>query len=215
MKLRKILEDVTGYPQNHKEDDHEAEMALTDLRSIVHRASELVKRLEEDNVQELEGWIQAKITKSADYINAVYDSFMFEDDDSYHDDDNDDDCMSCGDIKEAMEPKLAYGDHVYSNIETLKSAATKIMSKPENYSVLTDGNKFMLTTNKRAGIFAKEGNWKIIGKIDPNRKYRERDSNLSEAVSTCCGKCGRFHVKGTSCPKPFLTGKRHCRNRNK
>jgi hypothetical protein len=211
MKLRKILEDVTGYPQNHKEDDHEAEMALTDLRSIVHRASELVKRLEEDNVQELEGWIQAKITKSADYINAVYDSFMFEDDDSYHDDD----CDTCGDMKEAMEPKSAYGDQVYSNIETLKSAATKIMFKPENYSVLTDGNKFMLTTNRRAGIFAKEGNWKIIGKIDPNKTYRELDSNLFEATSTCCGRCGHKHVKGTSCPKPFLTGKRHCRNRNK
>ena len=138
MKLKKLLESITGYPQTAKKDDHETEMALTDLRSIAHRASELVKRLEEDNTQELEGWIQAKITKSADYINAVYDSFMFEDDDSYHDDDNDDDCDDCD----------------------------------------------------------------------------ERE-DLDESKSTCCGKCGRFHVKGTSCPKPFLTGKRHCRNRSK
>lgn len=36
---------------------------------------------------------------------------------------------------------------------------------------------------------------------------------LDEATSNCCGRCGRFHVKGTSCPKPYLTGKRHCRNR--
>jgi len=36
---------------------------------------------------------------------------------------------------------------------------------------------------------------------------------VDEAKSTCCGKCGHMHVKGTSCPKPFLTGKRHCRNR--
>ena len=36
---------------------------------------------------------------------------------------------------------------------------------------------------------------------------------VSEAKSTCCGKCGHMHVKGTSCPKPFLTGKHHCRNR--
>lgn len=136
MKLKKLLESITGYPQTAKKDDHEVDMALTDLRSIVHRASELVKRLEEDNIQELEGWIQAKITKSADYINAVYDNFMFEDDDSYHDDD--DDCDDCD----------------------------------------------------------------------------ERE-DLDESKSTCCGKCGRFHVKGTSCPKPFLTGKRHCRNRSK
>lgn len=36
---------------------------------------------------------------------------------------------------------------------------------------------------------------------------------VNEGTSTCCGRCGRFHVKGTPCPKPFLTGKRHCRNR--
>jgi len=63
-------------------------------------------------------------TKSADYINAVYDNYMF-----------DDQCESCGD-------------------------------------------------------------------------------SLNEEKSTCCGKCGHKHVKGTSCPKPYLTGKRHCRNRS-
>jgi len=131
--LKKIIrEELAAIMPHASHDDHEVEMALTDLRSIVHRASELVKRLEEDNTQELEGWIQAKITKSADYINAVYDNFMFEDDDSYHDDG----CDTCG-------------------------------------------------------------------------------GGLNEEKSTCCGKCGRFHVKGTSCPKPFLTDKRHCRNRSR
>jgi len=37
--------------------------------------------------------------------------------------------------------------------------------------------------------------------------------NLEEAKATCCGKCGRTHVKGTECKKPFLTGKDHCRVR--
>jgi len=36
---------------------------------------------------------------------------------------------------------------------------------------------------------------------------------MNEEKGTCCGKCGRVHVKGTSCPRPFLTGKSHCRNR--
>ena len=36
---------------------------------------------------------------------------------------------------------------------------------------------------------------------------------LDEKKGTCCGKCGHVHVKGTSCPKPFLTGKRHCNRR--
>ena len=203
MKFKKILENMMG--PSMPMDDHEVEMAITDLRAVASMAAELAQHLENERPKELEGWVQSKITKAADYIQAAHKNHMFS---------PEQDCMSCGDMKEAMEPKSAYGDQVYSNIEVLKSAATKIMFKPENYSVLTDGNKFMLTTNRRAGIFAKEGSWKIIGKIGPDKKYREQDSNLFEATSTCCGKCGHKHVKGTSCPKPFLSGKRHCRNRD-
>ena len=221
MKLRKLIEDL--YQQSTgKIDDHEVEMAITDLKSIAHRAAQLAAHLEKGGHQELEGWIQSKITKSADYIGAVYDNYMFSPDHQ---------CTSCGDVKESMEPKLAYGDQVYSNIEALKSAAKKISNKPENYTVLSNqgGSKVMLTTNKRATQFAKEGNWMIVGKIDPNGNYREIEQSqlsgtqswnpapnkwaLQEEKSTCCGRCGRKHVKGTSCPKPFLTGKRHCRNR--
>lgn len=36
---------------------------------------------------------------------------------------------------------------------------------------------------------------------------------MEETKGTCCGKCGHVHVKGTSCPKPFLTGKHHCSRR--
>jgi len=35
---------------------------------------------------------------------------------------------------------------------------------------------------------------------------------LQEGESTCCGKCGRKHVKGTKCKTPYLKGKDHCRN---
>lgn len=122
MKIRNIFEELSNKLLNNG-DDHEASMALTDLRSIAHRAAALAKYMEENNVQELEGWVQAKITKSADYINAVYDNYMF-----------DSECESCGE--------------------------------------------------------------------------------MNEALSTCCGRCGHMHVKGTPCPKPYLTGNRHCRNRS-
>lgn len=36
---------------------------------------------------------------------------------------------------------------------------------------------------------------------------------IDEKKGTCCGKCGHVHVKGTSCPKPFLSGKSHCSRR--
>jgi hypothetical protein len=37
---------------------------------------------------------------------------------------------------------------------------------------------------------------------------------LNEKKGTCCHKCGHVHVKGTSCPKPFLTGERSCARRS-
>ena len=36
---------------------------------------------------------------------------------------------------------------------------------------------------------------------------------VNEEKSTCCGKCGRKHVKGTKCKTPYLKGKDHCRTK--
>ena len=48
--------------------------------------------------------------------------------------------------------------------------------------------------------------------IDWN-EYREEheDELIKEEKATCCGKCGRVHVKG-NCKKPYLKGAKHCRN---
>lgn len=122
MKLSKLVEQIHGQVY----DDHEMEMAISDLRAMANKALALADHYEKENLNELEGWVQAKITKAADYIGSVYDSHMFSPNQN---------CESCGD-------------------------------------------------------------------------------GINEVASTCCGRCGRKHVKGTSCPKPFLTGKRHCRNRD-
>lgn len=55
---------------NGKVDDHEASMAKSDLASLAQLASEINSMIDTDD--ELEGWVQAKITKAADYIEAVY-----------------------------------------------------------------------------------------------------------------------------------------------
>jgi len=125
MKLKRLLENMM-MPNQQPMDDHEVEMAITDLRAIAHMASELAQHLENEKPHELEGWVQSKITKAADYIQAAHKNHMFS---------PEQDCDTCGDT-------------------------------------------------------------------------------MNEAVSTCCGRCGHKHVKGTSCPKPFLSGKRHCRNRD-
>ena len=125
MKLTKIIEDI--YQQvSGPTDDSEVPMAIADLRALAQMAGELAQHLENEKPKELEGWVQAKITKAVDYIDAVH---------RYHIYSPDSECNTCG------------------------------------------------------------------------------SNGINEEKSTCCGKCGHFHVKGTSCPKPFLTGARHCRNR--
>jgi len=41
----------------------------------------------------------------------------------------------------------------------------------------------------------------------------DQDLDINEEKSTCCGKCGRKHVKGTKCKTPYLKGKDHCRTK--
>lgn len=127
MKLKKIFEDLANMAQpQQKVDDHEATMAIADLKQLAAQAAELSEMIKPDS--ELEGWVQSKITKASDYIQAVHKYYSYNPDAM-------DGCSDCGQV--------------------------------------------------------------------------------AEGTSTCCGKCGHKHIKGTSCPKPFLTGKRHCRNRPK
>jgi hypothetical protein len=60
---------------------------------------------------------------------------------------------------------------------------------------------------KRYGYSEKDAVFAIQAAIQ-QRKF----DGLNEEKATCCGKCGRVHVKGTKCKRPFLTGKDHCRN---
>ena len=71
VKKQKLNEDISS-DAHHMEKDHEVQMARSDLFKIAKYAIELHKMLK--NVSEeqgLEGWVQAKITKSADYMSSV------------------------------------------------------------------------------------------------------------------------------------------------
>lgn len=60
----------------NRPDDHEAKMARADLFKLAQYSFKLFKMIQED--QELEGWVQAKITKAADYIASVYHYLEYE-----------------------------------------------------------------------------------------------------------------------------------------
>ncbi len=52
-----------------EEADYEGEMAKSELYRIIENAEELFQMLDDDT--QLEGWVQSKITKAADYLNSV------------------------------------------------------------------------------------------------------------------------------------------------
>lgn len=54
-----------------KEVDDEGGMAMGELKSIIANANDIISMLKPDS--QLEGWVQSKITKSADYISSVKD----------------------------------------------------------------------------------------------------------------------------------------------
>ncbi len=78
--MRNLLEDISNRLQGGS-DDSEVPMAITDLRAIADMASQLAQHLSQEQPHELEGWVQAKITKAADYINSVYKNHLYSDHD--------------------------------------------------------------------------------------------------------------------------------------
>jgi hypothetical protein len=61
---------------NRSPDKHEAAMARADLYKLANYSMKLFKMIQEG--QELEGWVQAKITKAADYVASVYHFMEYE-----------------------------------------------------------------------------------------------------------------------------------------
>ena len=57
-------------------DDHEAAMARADLYKLANYSMKLFKMIQDGD--QLEGWVQAKITKAADYVASVYHFMEYE-----------------------------------------------------------------------------------------------------------------------------------------
>lgn len=72
-KLKEIIKKKLSTPPNQEsikeEVDYEGEMAKSELYRIIENAEELFGMLDDDT--QLEGWVQSKITKAADYLNSV------------------------------------------------------------------------------------------------------------------------------------------------
>lgn len=62
--------------ESPRKDDHEAKMARADLYKLAEYSIKLFKLIGEN--EELDGWVQSKITKASDYISSVYHYMEYE-----------------------------------------------------------------------------------------------------------------------------------------
>ena len=69
-----------------KEDDHEVGMGLSALKTSVRSAKTIYEEIKKRELQELEGWVQHKLTLAADYLETV--ARYMEDLDEYDKEDN-------------------------------------------------------------------------------------------------------------------------------
>lgn len=78
-KLKTINEGHLGQMADMAERDHEVQMARADLYKLAKYAIKLHEMLKGvSEMQGIEGWQQAKITKAADYISSVYHNLDYE-----------------------------------------------------------------------------------------------------------------------------------------
>jgi len=78
-RYRKTMSEAISQVYEAYDKDHEVSMARTDLQSIADKALIIDKHLKDHHTEEtgIDGWIASKITKAADYINAVHDHMIY------------------------------------------------------------------------------------------------------------------------------------------
>ena len=154
-------------------DDREAAMARADLYKLANYSMKLFKMIQDGD--QLEGWVQAKITKSADYIASVYHYLEYE--------------MKFSEYGEKLETADIYSESVRQQFkEKLMEAKTKLdkLKKKNEKDLGEDLKKVGDTKKTRTGVVTKTA----TGVVHKNTDYK--DDGDAEDKS---GKGKKSHAK--------------------
>ena len=158
------------------ESDHEVQMARAELYKIEKYSIKLHEMLKGvDESAGLEGWVQSKITKSADYLGSVYHHLDYQ--------------MKFDEVAEAVNEsekdthcsdKCCGSDIKREDCECSASCEHCNCNDPK-----VDEGKYKNDAQRKAVHASKNEKKK-------NESYKESlASRLSEKVSTCCSDCGK------------------------
>lgn len=165
-KSPKALKEMHDCDQG-REPDHEVNMARSDLYKLAKYAAKLHDMLQNvSEYQGLDGWQQAKITKAADYISAVYHSLDY--------DTKFDEAKEGGDLKDACWKG-------YKAVGLKDKDGRKVPNcVPEGLEEAGDPSWVGMSGEDYEDMMSRKGSWAPKRRGEPD-DYDD-DSNLSKAV---------------------------------
>jgi hypothetical protein len=156
----------------HEEVDNEGAMAKADLYKLANYSFKLFKKIEDED--RLESWVQAKITKAADYIASVYHFIEYEKKFSEYGDHLENSDMYSESQKRVMKNKLM---EAKSKIKELKIVEAKKADAPKNNPVAKFSKEFNKASvepdKKKDSKAGKEKHKNKAVEIDESSKLNE------------------------------------------
>ena len=117
-------------------DNHEAAMARADLYKLANYSMKLFKMIQEG--QELEGWVQAKVTKAADYIASVYHFMEYEMKTSEYGENLNNSDVYSESVRRVFQQKLT---EAKAKAQAIKKKAMKDEKVEEGFPTVADAKK--------------------------------------------------------------------------
>lgn len=154
-------------PMNRPETDHEGAMAKADLYKLANYSIKLFKQL--DGNQQLEGWVQAKITKAADYIASVYHYMEYEMKFSEYGQAIEDSDVYTESQKRELKNKLF---EAKEKIKDLKKAQAEKLKKKEKKDEQVDEASGFRATDKKKGKVEKSEKKQYFVKLEKEGKTK-------------------------------------------
>ena len=118
------------------------------------------------------------------------------------------------DLQNILDQAAGLGDEAR---QIFRQHFPSMVSKGEAYGAFELGssaNRYDTTLESLIDEIQEHGDEMEEGKYksDAQRKAVHAAKAEVNEGATCCGRCGRVHVKGSGCKRPYLKGKDHCRN---
>ena len=191
---------------HHENPNDDSDMAKSQLYAIAKYSIELLQMIKDG--QPLDAWVQAKITKAADYVDAVQHYMEGEE------------YLAANQGAPDDEPELT------------EAQVAELLRRTKDKTIHYLGQEYKVLDVDSAGTFTVEDpktgkpfyiNRKMYkdGNTEPKHYDTEEmeldiqpEDEINEGVS-CCGRCGRVHESAKECKKPYISenSPRHCKNK--